>query len=235
MAMRKRSLLFAASLLSVTSAGHAKKNIVEDPFAYEEREREKEELAEQAAARQSFGNAGDFVISAERLFGYAHTTHVVKADGGNVKVNIDRLQGLLSPGGDPIGYSAPRLAFDVFAARGLSLGGAFGYGQNSGGNKQKLVVLSPRIGYAAMFGQVVGIWPRLGATYQAQFTSAADSWLLAATFDLPLVLVASDHAAFTLGPRIDWSFAGKTTAPKSELKKLSAYEYGFSAGVSLFF
>ena len=86
-----------------------------------------------------------------------------------------------------------------------------------------------------MFGEVVGIWPRLGATYQAEFTDAADSWLLAATFELPLVLVASSHAVFTLGPRIDWSFAGKITAPKGELNTLTAYEYGFSAGISLFF
>jgi hypothetical protein len=237
--MKKQGYLIASALLSMAVNAQAKRDIREDPFAYEEREaeraREREEERE-SAPTQSFGNSGEFALSAERLLGVAHTTGTIVRSGPDTKLNIDRINGFVSSGG-MIGYSVPRIAFDFFVTTPLSLGGSVGYGQNTGYANERLrvIVLSPRIGYALMFGKVVGIWPRVGATYQLMYSKAADAWLVAGTGDLPLVLVAGDHAVFTLGPRLDWSFTGNYYPEGGGKLKLRAGEYGFSAGVSLFF
>ncbi len=240
--MRNQACLIA-SLLLVAGNANAKKDIREDPFAYEEREaeraREREEQ-EEARPKQSFGNPGEFVISAERLLGYAHTQRtVVIKDVPDDKASYDQIHLLSNPGDFGTGFSAPRLAFDVFLTTGFSLGGAFGYAQNSddgaGMVKQSLITLSPRFGYAFMFGDVVGLWPRVGATYLLHYSDFADTWLMAATADLPVVLVAGGHAAFTLGPRMDYAFLGKTFPDGGGSHKVKALEFGVSAGISLFF
>jgi hypothetical protein len=242
--MRKLGCLIALSLLP--SAANARDlDIKEDPFAYEEREAERERERERdgdqeepakEVKKESFGNSGDFVLSVERLVGYSRTAHAYKQNNHNNKVHTDHVQGFLSSGGDPIGYSAPRIAFDFFVTKGLSLGGSVGYAQDtSSEGKLRLFSASPRIGYALMFGKVAGIWPRLGATYELIYTDPYNAWLLAGTFELPLVLVAGSHAAFTLGPRVDYSFTGQMAPENGKVVKLSAQEFGFSAGVSLFF
>lgn len=243
--MRKQGYLMALTLMSLATTVQAR-NVREDPFAYEEREeerrREKEEVTDEESSKQAFGSAGDFSISFERLVGYARTSWIFKRTGEDEKGTVDHVGGLISPGGGLVSFSAPRVAFDYFVSRGLSLGGSFGYGANSGDDAQKirLITLAPRIGYALMFGDVVGIWPRLGPTYQLMLSEPENSWLLAGTAELPLVLVAGQHAAFQLGPRLDWAFLGerdpeKTAESDGKKNTLTAMEYGFSAGVSLFF
>jgi hypothetical protein len=237
--MKTAGFLLGSALLAISATGQAK-NVREDPFAYEEREAERsqkrEEAEEEAATKQSFGSSGDFAISVERLVGFAHTSYKVKLDGPDDKVNINRIHGLMSPGGDPIGYSAPRIAFDIFVTRALSLGIAAGYGQNTGDSKVRVIAAAPRIGYALMFGDVVGIWPRLGATYESINATGADAWVLAGTFDLPLVLVAGGHAMLSLGPRVDWGFAGQIDRKGDDkVHKLTSLEYGGSAGMTVFF
>lgn len=242
--MRRLGYLVAIALLSFAATSHARRNVREDPFAYEEREeerqREKEEAAEDEESKQSFGSSGDFSISFERLVGYSRTTWVFRQPGDDEKGTVDHLDLFVNPVGRLVGFSAPRVAFDYFVARGVSLGGAFGFGQNSGDDETRLITLAPRFGYAAMFGEVVGIWPRLGPTYQLTFTDPENSWMLAATAELPLILVAGEQVAFQLGPRLDWGFLGerdpeKTDSSDGKKRKLTAMEFGFSAGVSVFF
>lgn len=243
--MRTHGYLIALNLISVATVAHAR-DVREDPFAYDEREderrREKEEIVEAEGAKQSFGSAGDFSISFERLVGYARTSWVFKQPGPDAKGTVDHFGGLISPGGGLIGFSAPRVAFDYFVSRGVSLGGSFGYGANAGDDPQKmrLITIAPRFGYALMFGEVVGIWPRVGPTYQLVLSDPENSWLLAGGGELPLIFVAGEHAAFQLGPRLDWAFLGerdpeKTAESDVKKNKLRAMEYGFSVGVSVFF
>lgn len=242
--MRRQGYFIAIALLSLAATSQARRNVREDPFAYEEREeerkREKEEADEEEGSKQSFGSSGDFAISFERLVGYSRTSWVFRQPGDDEKGTVDHVHLFVSPGGRLVGFSAPRIAFDYFVARGVSLGGAFGFGQTSGDDEVRLVTLAPRFGYAAMFGDVVGIWPRIGATYQLTFTDPENSWMLAAGAELPLLLVAGEHVAFQLGPRFDWGFAGQRDPEKSaqsdgKKRKLTALEFGFSAGVSVFF
>jgi hypothetical protein len=236
--MRELAYLVALSLLPQAAIARDL-DIREDPFAYEDHQTERDGDQEEPSKdvkKERFANSGDFVLSVERLVGYGRTAHAYKLNNHNNKIHTDHVQGLLSSGGDPIGYSAPRIAFDVFATKGLSLGGSVGYAQDtSSEGKLRLFSVSPRIGYALMFGKVAGIWPRLGATYELIYANAYNAWLLAGTFELPLVLVAGSHAAFTLGPRFDYSFTGQIAPENGDVVKLSAQEIGFSAGVSLFF
>jgi len=241
--MRKPAILFASLIALAATNAQAKRNVREDPFAYDEREAEwnRERVEQQEAQpKQSFGNRWEFVVSAERLLGYAHTSRRVYIPNAPDEIaKYDQLHLLSNPGDLGTNFSTPRIAVDLFLARGFSLGGAFGYALNTdngpSGLKRKLITLSPRLGYAVMFGEVVGLWPRVGATYQLHYSDPADTWLLAASADLPVVLVAGGHAAFTLGPRLDWAFLGKTFPAGGASYKVKATEFGISAGVSLFF
>ncbi|HEY5955788.1 MAG TPA: hypothetical protein VIV60_04510 [Polyangiaceae bacterium] len=235
--MRNRSLLFAVATISLAASAHAR-DVREDPFAYEEREAERQrerEEQEAEAPKQSFGNSGDFALSVERLAGYAHTSSLIKVPGPDRKLNLDRIHVLANGSGSPFGFSTPKFAFDFFASRGFSLGAAVGYIKESGGPRFEVITLAPRIGYAIMFGSVVGIWPRLGGTYEIIYTPDAKAWLFAGTFDLPLMLVAGQHVAFNLGPRIDYAFLGEYFPTGAKKSKFTVAEYGFSAGVNLFF
>ena len=67
------------------------------------------------------------------------------------------------------------------------------------------------------------------------FGDAYNAWLFGGNFELPIILVAGGHAAFTLGPRADVSFTGQRSPDGGGVNKFSAMEFGFSAGMSLFF
>jgi hypothetical protein len=83
----------------------------------------------------------------------------------------------------------PRLALDFFPVGGFSVGGSFSYLATSADQKGKatstvddqppsereiddklptesLVVVNPRIGYAVAFNETVGLWPRVGFSYE---------------------------------------------------------------------
>jgi hypothetical protein len=216
----------------------------EDPFR--ERERHKDEDDEQSedeeaeddgeSADRSFGNSSEVVVSAERLLTFGRTARSWKLDGVEQKSTVDRAHLLVGGGGDPVGYSTPRVAFDFFASDGFSLGLALGYSADSGEFDDTLFLASPRAGYALMFGKVVGVWPRLGITFQDQKTSGNKITLLTASMELPVVIVPTHHVALTLGPTLDLSIIGKIN-PEGPIKKtdFSAHEVGFSTGMSIFF
>lgn len=210
----------------------------EDPWAYDQAKSERRQQAEEEEreSERSFGSSGEFAISAERLVSFARTGRVIKQDGPDQKDTVTRLNLLLNENADVLGYSAPRLAFDVFVMDGLSIGGALGFSSVSGDLDQRQVTVAPRFGYALMFGEVVGIWPRVGVTYQDQKTAEAKVGILAGTVELPLVLVPAPQALITIGPSLDFTLVGKynPTGPV-ERTNYAQDELGFSAGLTLFF
>lgn len=240
--MRKPVYLFAISLMTLAGPALAR-DFREDPFAYEEKEeerrqqREEEEEAEANQPTRTFSNSGDFVLSAERLVGYAYSSTLIKQPGDDLTLKVNRVHALTNAGGDLIGsFSVPRIAVDYFVAEGLSLGIGLGYAANSGEAKSQFILASPRIGYNFMFGDYVGLWPRLGGTYQImQVDDSVKGWLFAGTFDMPLVLVPASHAVITIGPRIDFGFVGEYFVKGEKKQKMTSQEFGFSTGVSLFF
>jgi len=213
----------------------------EDPFAYErtkaaERKARGRELGPSDLA---FGWASDTVISAERVFGYARTGRRIDLaqPASDLKETVDRVHLLLNGGNDVRSFSAPRIAFDHFLTDGLSLGALVGY-SSAGGDEHALAFLaSVRLGYAFMFGKVVGLWPRLGPTYQYFKVNGTKGYVLAGSFELPLVFVTSNHSIITFGPTLDATFYGQIN-PAGRAIKWRPYnqdELGVSAGVSLFF
>jgi hypothetical protein len=110
-----------------------------------------------------------------------------------------------------VGYSAPRVAFDVFAIDGLSVGAAVGYASTSGSDGTHLVLAHLRVGYAYMFTRAVGVWPRVGATFES--IALKDPEIDIVTFavggELPLVIVPAANTYLSVGPTLDAGLAGK--------------------------
>jgi len=209
----------------------------EDPWEYDEaKAKAREKEAEEEEGERSFGNAGEFVASAERLVGISRTARQTNVAGVKDKSSLNRANVLVNQNGDPYNYSHARLGFDYFAIDGLSFGAALGYSGNSGDTKYSEFIVAPRVGYAFMFSKVVGIWPRLGVTYQGQKTPAGTTGVLAITVEANLVIVPIEHAAITIGPTLDATLTGKFNPAGPEGKSdFKQDELGLQTGLSLFF
>jgi hypothetical protein len=187
-----------------------------------------------ARAADGFGSAGTVAISAERLFGIVASSDTETIDGqpGEQTGYSTTVSLLSSPyGGLLSSYSYPRVGVDVFAIQGLSLGAALGYVTISTSSKAELngasvetdgptlngFIFAPRVGYAYMFMDLLGIWPRAGITYVSAGSSDTNEMgdsvetstnRLALTLEVPLVIAPSPHAAITVGPTLDLGLSG---------------------------
>jgi hypothetical protein len=220
-----------------------------------------------ARAADGFGSAGKVAISAERLFGVVAGSDTEKVDGQpGESTSYSTSISLLS---NPIGglfsnYSFARVGVDVFPIQGLSLGAALGYVSISTSSKAEAngmsvendgptlngFVFAPRVGYAFMFMDMVGIWPRAGITYvhvgssfeQNGNSSESSENHLAFTLEVPLVIAPSPNAAITVGPTLDLgigggsksetTLAGTTVTNESDHK---ATDIGLQAGLTIAF
>ena len=209
----------------------------EDPWEYDDAQKKaREQEEEDEAAGDDFGNAGQLVLSAERLVGLSRTAIQTKVGGVTHKESVNRANLLVNQGGNPYGYSHARAAFDYFVIDGLSIGASLGFSANSGDAAARELLIAPRVGYAYMFSDSVGIWPRLGGTYQYQKTPDGVTGVLAISFEANLVIVPAEHVAITIAPTADASLVGKfnPTGPekKSDYKQ---EEIGLQTGLSVFF
>ncbi len=165
---------------------------------------------------RSFGGQGDFLVSGERIFGFARSSNVIEIEGApDDKNSFSRLNLLVNGNGSLLGYSAPRLAFDVFAIDGLSIGAALGYASISGADGNSLLLAHLRVGYAYMFTRAVGVWPRVGATFESITLKApapqgdTEIGVFALGGELPLVVVPAPNTYVTVGPTLDAGVVGK--------------------------
>jgi hypothetical protein len=159
------------------------------------------------AGPSGFGDAGMLVLSAENMFGFNYnhpsngassTTFAILSDGfAGVAVNT---------------YQWPRLAFDAFVTKGISLGGALSFSRttfsNNAAPSTNAFEVAPRLGYAMMVAPSLGVWPRLGITY---IYSASNTNFLALTVDALAAAIVSPHLAITFGPTLDVGLSGKPT------------------------
>jgi len=176
-----------------------------------------------AASAQVFGNKGDAAFAAERLMG-VHSDHVFQ-DGavpGDRGLNYDVMTFGLGWFGHAAAtpFDLPRITFDYFIADHWSLGGALAYQStnitvnNGAGGPGDIgdgseFLFAPRVGYAHMFGRVVGIWPRAGLTYHSETVNGAgnvDGFALG--LEAQFVFVPAQHFAILLGPSLDLDFTG---------------------------
>ncbi len=182
--------------------------------------------------------SGSVAISGERLLSISQTGRRIDQPKPekDLTESVTRVHLLLGSDEDVRGFSAPRIAFDFFPTDGLSLGVALGY-SSVGGDSHGLAFLgSPRVGYAFMFGKVVGVWPRVGGTYQFQKYSGGKAFVIAGSFELPVVFVTSEHSLLSLGPTVDATFFGKFNATgPAKNTKYNQDELGFAANLTLVF
>ena len=182
---------------------------------------------------------GQLAFSAERLFGLSSWTATIEPDGGReyevTGTGVNLLWGSANTGADEFDtnpYAVPRLAVDVFPIYGLSVGLSLGYSSSSGeaeapgtGRQTDLASISafaiaPRVGFAHMFGDYFGVWPRAGFTYikvtvhpsgPAESAGERDDETSFHSISLEGMFVISPvpHFAVVLGPLIDIGVGGE--------------------------
>jgi len=100
------------------------------------------------------------------------------------------------------------------------LGGALAYettdvtvntGRGGAPGNSSEFLFNPRVGYAHMFGRVVGIWPRAGLTYHSETANNVENINgFALGIEAQFVFVPAQHFAILLGPSLDLDFTGRT-------------------------
>jgi hypothetical protein len=218
-----------------------------------------------AQAQETFGSEGQFAVSGERLFGVTWSTQ--SSEEGDVKStqSYTNISLLANPYGPFVSaYSFPRVGADFFVIDGLSVGAALGLFTVSSSSKVEAgdqeqeedgpslsgFLLAPRIGYAAMFNETVGIWPRGGITYVNASSESSDgdsettSSSLALTIEAPLVIAPVPHVALTIGPTLDFGLSGSTerttTDPttgeeSTDEEDVDSTDIGLQAGITVWF
>jgi hypothetical protein len=188
----------ALSLVVVLSAAEARAQKLETPGS---------SAAEAAAPPTAssgptgFGDGGQFVLSAENLFGFTYD----HPSGGTSATTFSLFSnGFAGVAVNP--YDWPRVAFDYFVTKGISLGGAVSLSRTTfGDNSVNAFQIAPRVGYATMVGPWLGVWPRVGVTY---LYSASNEKFLALTVDALAAILVAPHLAITLGPTLDVGLTG---------------------------
>jgi hypothetical protein len=200
-----------------------------------------------AAAQDSLGASGQVAVSAERMFGVVHTTTTAEeegVDGTDVEVSVSATSLSLFAREAPSPFSGSRIALDFFPMDGLSVGLAIGAYTTSvsteaeaGSASEEADVgtlsgfgIAPRIGYAYMFDDVLGIWPKIGVTYAAASfepenvepdpgdlaVESIGSSAFALSLEVPLVVSPAEHVAFTIAPTLDFGLSGKLEVETSD-------------------
>jgi hypothetical protein len=198
---------------------------------------------------------GTFAIGGERLMGVFHAD--AKNDpypGQNPPGDEDgyTFVGLMGNGGLDTSdsrsmFMAPRIGLDYFIIDGLSLGGSLmvwsvGYNDANSPNDGSITnfLFAPRVGYAYMFGDVVGIWPRGGLSYVHGSVNpdpggGNSSHYFAFNIDVPLIIAPVKTFAFTVGPIFDVTFGGSQTdrgrPVPEQTRDASLLLFGLSVGI----
>jgi hypothetical protein len=214
------------------------------------------------ANAQDFGTAGRFAIAAERITSINHSSSTeVEEDEDPSTTSFTNIALFTNPlGSITSGYSYPRIGADYFVIDGLSIGAALGIFRTSSTNESEIgdttvetdgptvsgVLLSPRIGYAFMFEDNIGIWPRAGITYVGSGSENDDgdessSKLWALSLEVPFVFVPVPHVAFTAAPALDLGIGGSNEfdpsdegVPTSE-SDVKTTDFGLHLGMLAYF
>jgi|HubBroStandDraft_6_1064221.scaffolds.fasta_scaffold643915_2 hypothetical protein len=197
----KRTLGGVLTLAVVFSAAEARAQSLEKPGAPPS-DAAAAATVSAASGPAAFGDSGQFVLSAEQLFGYSYSR--TSFPGGHNSTNTFSL--LADPGGSgAAGYIWPRLGFDYFVAKGFSLGGAASFYRSTPptGNVTAFE-LAPRVGYDIVVGPWLSAWPRLGFTY----VHASSVQYSAVSLDVPLVIAVTQHFAVLVTPTLDYGVSG---------------------------
>lgn len=188
-------------------------------------------------APESFGRSGSVVLG--DIVAARASTPAVGGLGGTTN---QLTAGWLSFGSTTIGEThlktiSAEPSFDVFVARGVSLGGILGGGVTSfegpgllgGVQEQWHVTAMPRIGDSLELAKGVAMWPRFAAGVTVSDGPGQDKTgvALRATFDVPFVFALTRHVLFQVGPSL--SYLNHVSGPID----VRGFSGGASAGLSL--
>ena len=184
------------SLVVVLTAAEARAQKLETPGS---------PAAEAAATTSSsgptgFGDSGQFVLSAENLFGFTYD----HPSTGASRTTYSLLASPFGVAATP--YEWPRFGFDVFLTKSISAGAALGFARSTlGSDSIYAFEAAPRLGYGVMVGPWLAVWPKLGVSY---INSTGQSYL-GLTIDLAAVILVAPHLAITLAPEGNIGLTGK--------------------------
>ncbi len=206
-----------------------------------------------AAHAAPFGESGQFSVSAERLFGFTHSSVVSEEAVGEVTTTSSRISLLTSPAQSSDGqvYTAPRLGFDYFLIDRVSAGLSLGYSNVSREREAPVGAVTVsgdlptlhafhvalRGGFAYAFSDLLAVWGRGGFTYVSAGSDDPDVnvGLWALSLEVPFVISPVPHVSFTLGPTLDIGLSGSVESEAGNgtttERDLSATEIGVLAGL----
>jgi hypothetical protein len=185
-------------------------------------------LANPAAAQEveNVGNAGQFVIGAERLSGiFLEKTHEEDPDTEGERDTSTTNIAFLGNGGGDSPSTTPRFGFDYLVTDGFSVGlAAFITSESSevevsGGDttdtgSMTTIYLNPRAGYAYAIDDTFAIWPRAGIAFATASgdTGEDDTDISGNSIQLTLegnvVISPFEHFAIVGGPFLDLGLGG---------------------------
>lgn len=152
----------------------------------------------------NIGNAGQLVISAERITGLSFNRDKTSFAGQD-HTDTSTAIGLFSLlGTAPSTF--PRIGLDYFVVDSLSVGISGFYLHESAGPGGHVLLLNPRVGYAYAFDDTFSVWPRLGITYADE---GNDSHGLALTAEGMFGVSPVSHLVLFGGPFLDLGLSGK--------------------------
>jgi hypothetical protein len=177
-----------------------------------------------AQAAPVFGDHGTVVLGAEDITGYyAQSLKFWDRNNRTLELSRSHLSLGLATGG-------VRLGVHYFLIRGLSVGGTAGFESGPGSNTHQdnpgtwsedvptnsRLVIAPRVGYALMFTDVVGLWFRGGLGYErfklrdpdVSQNYSRESFFMASA-DILFVWSPFPHFGLLIGPTGDRSLAGR--------------------------
>ena len=143
-----------------------------------------------------FGKQGSVSIAAERLFGVTHSSNSGSSITTVSLLGASGIEAAAAP------YSIPRIGFDYFAGRGLSLGLGAEFALISGGSDTTIVGLNPRLGYVVRVSDGFSLWPRAGVSY-VRLSNTQSAYLLAASLEVQAVVTPFQNFGFMVAPTVD--------------------------------
>jgi hypothetical protein len=207
--------------------------------------------------------AGTFALSGERLTGFYHSSYHFRDPNGEVDTSVDHFAflGEQSHGTNDVRvpYEMPRIGFDGFVIDGLSIGGSLVISHTStaqtvaaGGGSLGGPTLSatdfliaPRVGYALMFSDHIGFWPRGGLSYYHEsadldrnnrfgVTTTSNAHAIAFDAEVPFLFLIVPNFGITAGPTFDVSLDASQTrqVPNGSITTGTSYlTFGIAAGL----
>jgi hypothetical protein len=146
-----------------------------------------------------FGDTGQFVLSAENLFGFTYD----HPSTGTSRTTYGLLASPFGVTATP--YEWPRFAFDYFLTKSISGGAGLGFARSTSGSDAIYAFqAAPRLGYGMMVGPWLAVWPKVGVTY---VNSTGQSYL-GLTIDIAAAIMVAPHLAITLAPEGNIGLSG---------------------------